>query len=103
MKRKNTTENTVITSAIFYDTRLFTKFLIKNGIVQPSNSDDNIISAEKAFLCKRVFFTYIRRFEEGLIPLEEVERILNILDKYVKNEVDVIWNTDKNTIQVKRY
>lgn len=100
--KKNTTDNLVITSSIFYDTRLFTKFLIQNDVIQPPQANENVINAEKAFLCKRVFFSYVRRYEDGAISLEEVERIFNILDKYVKNEVDIIWNNEKNTIQVKR-
>ena len=57
--------------------------------------EDNVVFAEKAFIINQVMNT----ISDKEIPEESIVKLLTLVNKYVKNEVNISFNDGKLTVE----
>ena len=57
--------------------------------------DENVVFAEKAFIINQVMNT----ISDKEIPEESIVKLLTLVNKYVKNEVNISFNDGKLTVE----
>jgi len=68
------------------------KFLKEND--EAFFKDDNIIWAEKAFMVRAVIDWCLEKKKSGELDEIAFDSFIKVVDKYIKDEVDIEWEND---------
>ena len=70
------------------------KTIIRNLFNKYAKIDGNVVHAEKMFIINSVI-KYLFENDAKKIDKEEIALYGDIIDKYLKNEVDILWEDGK--------
>tara|TARA_R110002020_G_scaffold452488_1_gene666883 strand:- start:5 stop:310 length:306 start_codon:yes stop_codon:yes gene_type:complete len=62
------------------------------------HSEENVIYAEKYFIINSVILWCLTQKQNQILPLEQFESYIKILQKYLRNELKIFWENDKLTV-----